>query len=106
MVTINKKSFMFIKQEYERIQQERDKYKEVIDKVKEYVIGDFRTDNLNDTGIATYYYKQWTFLQEQNFEYIKRLTEKDKKIQQLEDELQWYKDHLQIELVNLERSGK
>ena len=36
MVTINKKSFMFIKQEYERIQQERDKYKEVIDKIKEY----------------------------------------------------------------------
>ena len=35
MITINKKSFMFIKQEYERIQQERDKYKEVIDKIKE-----------------------------------------------------------------------
>ena len=37
MVTINKKSFMFIKQEYERIQQERDKYKEVIDKIRKYL---------------------------------------------------------------------
>lgn len=55
---------------------------------KEYIIGDFRTDDLNDKGIATYYYKQWTFLQEQNFEFIKRLTEKDEKIQQLEQELE------------------
>lgn len=38
MVTINKKSFMFIKQEYERIQQERDKYKEVLDKIKEHLL--------------------------------------------------------------------
>lgn len=61
---------------------------------KEYIIGDFKTDNLDDRGIATYYYKQCTYLEEKNFILIK-------KISNLEKELEWYKNHQKIEVVNL-----
>jgi len=61
---------------------------------KEYIIGDFKTDDLDDFGIAKYYYKQCTFLEAKNFDLIK-------KIGKLEKELEWYKNHQKIEIVNV-----
>ena len=39
----------------------------IFKKKKEYVIGDFKTDDINDYGIAKYWYKQCTYLEDKNF---------------------------------------
>ena len=50
-------------------------------KKKEYIIGDYKTDDINDWGITSYYYKRCTELEEKNYKQFQEICRLKKELE-------------------------